>query len=162
MKLKHLLIATICAGASFTAFAEGEWLHVKTAKGWEIFSLENVDRLVFTGDMMNASDKDGVQMASFNRADLQNMYVDNDKESTGAAGIENAVDENAAQAFSFDSAAKTVVMNADGEFCIYDIDGKLLLSIPEAKSGETIDLTHVSTGIAVLKSNGFTLKALLK
>ena len=120
MKLKHLLIASICVGASLTAYAEGEWLHVKTEKGWEVFSLENVDRLDFTGNVMNASDKNGVQVASFNRADLQNMYVDN------------------------------------------DIEGKRLLSIPEAKSGEAIDLSHVSAGVVILKSNGFTLKALLK
>lgn len=162
MKLKHLLIASICVGASLTAYAEGEWLHVKTGKGWEVFSLENVDRLDFTGNVMNASDKNGVQVASFNRADLQNMYVDNDKESTGAAGIETVVNGNAAKAFSFDSAAKTVVMNDDGEFSIYDIEGKRLLSIPGAKSGETIDLSHVSAGVVILKSNGFTLKALLK
>lgn len=162
MNLKHLLVSSILAGASFAAFAEGEWLHVKTEKGWEVFSLENVDRLVFSDKVMTASDKSGNVKATFNRSDLTTMYVDNEESSKGSSGINGVVTENAKATFSFDSSTKNVIMNADGVFSIYGTDGSLLLSIPEAKAGEIINISRIGARVVILQSNGFTLKALLK
>lgn len=162
MKLKHLLISSLCVSASLAAYADGEWLHLKTDKGWQVISLDDVDRLSFKGDAMTASDADGKEIATFPRTTLEQMYVndtENPKESSGITIVES---DNTANAISYDPNAKNVIMNEDGAFFIYNIDGALLLSIPEAKKGEVIDLSSMKAGVVILKSNNSSIKAILK
>lgn len=162
MNFKHLLISSICLGAALSASADGEWLHVKTEKGWEVFSLENVDRLTFNDNAMTVSDKDGKVTATFARTSLSTMYVDNEEAPKESSGVDGIASDNASAPFSFDTSSKTVAILADGAFCIFATDGSTLLSIPQAKAGETVNLSRINGKIVILQSNGFTLKALLK
>lgn len=162
MKLKHLLISSLCVSASLAAYADGEWLHLKTDKGWEVISLEDVDRPSFKGDAMMASDADGKEIATFSRSGLEQMYVNDTENPKESSGITVVGSDNATNTFSFDSKAKEVIMNEDGAFSIYNIDGALLLSIPEAKKGEVIGLSSMKAGVVILKSNNSSIKAILK
>lgn len=160
MNLKKILIALAFVGMAIPGFAqaEGNYLHVKTADGWKVLNLDKVDRLTFKGGNMTASDKDNNVVETVPMASLETITFSEQAEPSSVASIE----ADTAAPFSFDAASSTVHMNADGDFSLYDIEGKLLVSIPAVKAGETIDLSAVKGEVVVIKSGNHSLKTILK
>lgn len=136
--------------------AADNYLHLKTADGWEVLNLDSVDRLTFSGNTMTVADASGVTVKAYDRGSLENMYVN---ESAGIGVVE--ADTAAPATFSCDAASRRVTVLADGTFCLYGTDGTMLTSIG-VKAGEVIDFTSVKPGIVIMKLGDYTLKALMK
>lgn len=122
-----------------------------------VLDLDKVDRLEFKGDNMIAKAEDNTQVASFPRTSLEVLYVD---EAATTAITAAVADETAA--FTFDADSKSATMLADGSFAIYDINGRRLVEIPAVKKGETIDLQAIRPGVVILRSESFSVKAVIK
>lgn len=151
--MKKLLLAMSLALAAMGASA-ANYLHIKTDSGWEVLDLDRVDRLVFAGGVMNAQDASGNSVGSYSQAALEQLYVD-DK-----AGVADVQAESKAKAtFTFDAAAMSARMLADGKFEIYAVDGSLLVAIP-AKAGEEISFGAMhGAGVVIVKSGDYVIKA---
>lgn len=159
MRIRQLLLIAVCAFSSMNVSAEdltGDFIHIKTSKGWELIDLSVVDRISFKGDNMVATDKDNNTVASFPKADLERMFY---SETSGVQKVE-ADDEAASFAVSADG--REVRMVRDGEFAVYNVAGQLLASIPEVKAGECISLAGLGKGVVIVKSGKDAAKVILK
>ena len=158
MKFSRLIFAMAFAASVFTASAEdeGNYLHIRTATGWDVLSLNQVDRLTFTNGVMTATDKNNATVATFPQASLETMYVDE------TAGVGSpVVDEQTSATFTFAASTRTATMLADGEFTVYNAAGVRLVAI-QALKGETITLTGLEAGVAILKCGDYSLKTVIK
>jgi|GEM_PF-2727401 len=155
MVFKHFIAAAACAVVMVPAMAESQYLHIRTASGWEVLDLAQVDRLTFKSGSMTATDKQNNTVATYNQNALESMYVDEN------AGIESVVSTDTEATFTF-SKDGYVEMKADGAFLIYGADGALLLEIPEARKGEIISLKTLRQGVVILKSGNYSIKAIVK
>lgn len=156
MNYKRTLLALCAVAALSTAAAQSNYLHIKTASGWEVVDIDKIDKLTFKDGVMTATGSDNSVVASIKQQDLHEMYVNE------TSGVANVAGEESKAAFSFDSESRSVRMLADGDFRIYDASGRLLVAIPEVKRGETVSLAGINPGIVIIKSGEFTFKALLK
>lgn len=159
MNLKKFLLATAATltfGLTSFAADEADYLHIRTASGWEVLNLTQVDRLTFTGNTMNALDANGATVASYPRETLEMMYFN---ESTG---VEVITDETEGKAFAFDASSASVTMLKDGDFKLYSLDGRMLVNIPEVKAGETINLSALAKGTVIIKSGNNTAKVMMR
>jgi len=160
MKLKRFLISLAFAGALMPAIAqtEGNYLHVRTADGWKVLDLDKVDRLTFAGGVMTATDKENKVVDTFKQDALETMVF---SESTALSGIKGvAADEKAA--FVYDAASQVVKMLKDGNFEVYAASGEKIVSIAGVKSGETVDVSALSSGVVVMKSGSYSFKTIVK
>ncbi len=146
----------MAAGTSLYAAAESDYLHIHTQSGWEILSLDQVDRLTFSNGVMTASDKDANTLGTYRQADLQEMYIDE------TSGVESVMADAAEATLEFDAASRSLRVLADGQVDIYSVAGELLASVPEAKKGESIMLGSIRQGIVICKSGNHSIKAILK
>lgn len=132
---------------------EGQYLHIRTATGWSVLDLNQVDKLSFPAGQMVASTASGQTIASFDRSSLSEMYVNE------TSGVQTVVAEDAQPSFRIEGGV--VTMLADGTFEAYTTDGAQIVSIAAAK-GETIDLNAVRANVVLLKSGTYTLKTALR
>lgn len=163
MKIRSFLTCTCVAFAAMTMHAEGDtshYLHIQTDGGWTVLNLDTVDRLSFEGADMVATDSQRNVLGTFSRSKLASMYVDDDPEMTGIQAVTDAGE--AAPAFAFDPAARTVTMLSDGDFAAYSLDGSRLVYIDTVKASETIDLSAMTENVVILKSGNYTLKTVSK
>lgn len=162
MKIKHLLFALAIAGASIPMMAqdvEGNYMHVLTSDGWKILDLDQVDRLSFNNGVMTAADKNQNIVETISQDKLLSMaYSETTTELSGVEMLPNG----SKPAFSFFNGSKTVIMNADGNFSVYNEAGAKLVEISSVKAGQTIDLSALHPGIVILKSGNQSLKAIIK
>ena len=77
-------------------------------------------------------------------------------------GISEVQDVRFVRFYLSDAANQQAVMLADGNFTVYNTEGKTLVNIKGAKNGETISLANMHCGVAVVKSGSQTLKVVLK
>ena len=153
--MRKFLLA-LCFGAFALGASAANYLHIKTSTGWEVLDLDKVDRLTFNNGKMTAQDEKGATVGTYNQSSLEQIYVND------LAGVESVVaDEKSKATFKFDAEGRSAVMIADGSFEVYALDGSLLVSIP-AKAGEHIALEAMSgTGIVIVKSGKYAIKAAL-
>lgn len=163
MKYKHLLASFGIAVPIFSAYSlsEGNYLHVRTEAGWKVLDIDKVERLTFKGGTMTATDKDNNVIETIPQESLQKMSFSesSDIDMSGISGIKD-VETNAT--FLFDSASRTVELLSDSKLEVYSVSGKLLVSIPEAVKGESIDLADLSAGVVIIKAGNYSLKTILK
>lgn len=156
MTIKNLAIATIFTLAATSAMAESNWLHVRTSSGWQVFSLDQVDRLTFTGGQMTASDASGAVVASIPQNSIESMTVNE------SAGIQSVTVENQTATFKVNANGSVITAISDGKFEIYNTAGLLVETIPSVKAGETIDLSKLPAGIIIVKLGTYSQKVVLK
>lgn len=164
MKLlkKACFLLLMLAAAQTVCAAEDEsfYLHIKTAAGWRVLDLNKVDRLSFSGNTMTASDANNNVVETFNRSEIDVMSVNDDPENASTGIVD--VKADAGVAFTFDSATASVKMLKNGPLKVYDVNGALLVSIPAVAGGEAVDLSAIESGIVIINSNNYNLKAALK
>lgn len=154
--MKNALILFICflsLGVLSAKAEEGQYLHIRTATGWSVLNLDEVDKLSFPAGSMVASTASGQTIGTFDRSSLTEMYVDE------TSGITSVAVEASVPTFRFESGVVTMV--ADGTFEAYTPDGVQIARIA-AKKGETIDLSGVRASVILLKSGSYTLKTTLR
>lgn len=159
MNLKHLLFTTVFCIAALPVSAEDHYLHVQTAEGWKVLDIAQVDRLTFSNGFMTATGHDNQQIAQIKQTDLSKMFVTESKESASAPEISDISQE---RPFTFDASTKSVRILKDGDFAIFNVAGSKLLSIPEVKAGQLVDINAVKADIVIIKSGHYTVKAILK
>lgn len=159
MYLRFIFVFIAAAMTFFATFAEegSNYLHIRTNSGWQVLSLDQVDRLTFKNNVMTATDANNNVVASFPQDQLEAMRVN---ESAGVNDV--TADTNADATFTFDAADATATMLADGDFEVYSLNGSLLVRIPEVKKGETINLSAVESGIVIVKSGNYSAKVTIK
>lgn len=155
MIIKKLILMTACL-LSLSAWADGTYLHIRTASGWEVVNLEKADKMTFKNNVVQITAADNSVLASYPQNALETMYIDE------IAGVGDVKDDNTEAAFIFDSASRSVRMTQDSDLKVYDLKGKLLVGIPEVKEGETVNLSALAPSIIILKSGNYTVKTQLK
>ncbi len=153
--MKRLILSIVCALCLCGLSSAANYLHVKTANGWQVFDLDKVDRLTFDGTTMKATDASGNTVATLPQKSLESISVNE------SAGIGAITADGAEATFSYDAASRTVTVLADGTFEIYGVDGVRLVAIPASK-GEIISLGDLRPGATVFKSGAYTIKAIVK
>lgn len=158
MKIKKIIV---CAALTFLATAtraesdSGRYLHVRDGGGWTVLNIDNVNRLLFNGGNMTAVDKAGEVIGSFPQSALSSMYVDEYPDLSDISDL-----------FSNPSPEATFTLNeeglptllSDGDFKVFDFNGVLLVDIPVAEAGQTVDLSAVTEKTLILKSGDYALK----
>lgn len=156
MNFRKMLMFAACVAAVATASADGNYLHLKTASGWEVLDLEQVDRLTFANGVMTASDANKNTIKTFDQASLEQMYFDD------TAGVMTVSAEESEPSFQVSDNGRLVKMIQAGEFEVYSVAGESLVGIPGVKVGETINLSALPAGVAILKSGNYAKKVVLK
>lgn len=157
MKLKPIILAAFIVCSLSPVSAIDDYLHIKTADGWVVFNLNKADRLTFSGGKMNVLDASGNTVTTISQTDLEKAHFSNTPESTSVISV---IAEE--PTFTFDAKSKTIKIASDGLFEIFSVDGKTLVSIPEAKKGENISVEDMEEGIVIMKSGNYTLKTIVK
>lgn len=139
-----------------SAYAEDNWLHIRTNSGWQVLSLDQVDRLTFKSGQMTATDASGAVVATIPQSSIQTISV---KETTGIATV---AEDNVAATFKLSGNGSIVTATADGDFEIYNAAGVLMESIAGVKTGETIDLSKLPSGVLIVKLGAYSQKVVLK
>ena len=156
MTFKPIIIAA-CLAFTLPAFATGNYLHIRTANGWEVLDIDKVDRLEFKGGKMTATDATDKVVATYPQESLESMFIDD------SAGIGNvAVSDDAATALKYDASTGVVNILANGDFAVYDTDGRTLVSIPGVCAGETVNLSAIHPGVVVLVLGNHSLKVAIR
>ena len=156
MKRTHFLVAVaLVMGCALTSYAE-DYLHVRTSSGWDVVDLSQAEYITFSGTEMKILDASRNVVKSYPKASLEKMYV------AETSGVTNIEADGVEATFRFDAANQQAVMLADGNFTVYNTEGKTLVNIKGAKNGETISLANMHCGVAVVKSGSQTLKVVLK
>jgi len=156
MTFRPIIVAASLALA-LPAFADGNYLHIRTADGWEVLDIDKVDRLDFKGGKMTATDASGNVVASYPQESLESMFIDD------TAGVTDAVAGGDTEpSFTFDAASGLVNILADGDFTVYDADGRALVSIPGVCAGQVVDLSAIHPGVVILVSGNYSLKVAVR
>ena len=156
MKIKQMLLSVVCLLVAVSAYTEDNWLHIRTASGWQVLSLDQVDRLTFTGGQMTATDASGAVVATIPQNTIETISV---KETTG---ISTVADASAKASFKLSGDGAVITALADGDFEIYNAAGMLMESISGVKAGETIDLGKLPAGVLIVKLGAYSQKVVLK
>ncbi len=153
--MKKLLVSLFCAAGLLTASAADNYLHIKTADGWRVLDLEQVDRLTFDGNTMTASDASGATVVTIPQKSLEVMAV------TETAGVSAPVIAEAKASFVYSPSTKCVTMLDDALFEMYALDGSRLVAVNAAK-GENIHIDAVKAGVVIMKSGEYSIKAVVE
>lgn len=155
MLMKKFVLFVLCMAGLFVSASAANYLHVRTADGWQVFDLEKVDRLTFKGGTMTATDAAGQTVATVPQQSLESMYVND------SAALAEVKAGDAKATFGYDAEGRSVKVFSDGLFEIFALDGKRLVAIPASK-GEVINLGDLQPGTVVFRQGQFTLKAIVK
>ena len=159
--MRKFLLSLFAAISVTTMWAADDYLHIRTATGWKILNIADVDRLTFKGGTMVATDTDNKTLLSVDCKELETMVVTDNTDVP--AGVDQVTSNPATQAtFTYDATTRCIVMKADGALEIYRADGARIDAIPQAKAGEVIEIEGVGNGIIIVKSGAYTLKVALK
>lgn len=141
-----------------TASADTLYMHVQTSDGnWQVFSLDQVDRLTFTGGKMTALTAEGTTVASFPSSSLVSMNFD---EISAPSGVESAVADPAEL-----SVSGNVITYAGKEPAaveIFDAAGRAIEAISAVENGQSIDLSALSPDVYIVKAGLSTIKIAVK
>ena len=157
MKFKPVILAAFIVCSLCPASAIDDYLHIKTADGWVVLNLNKADRLTFNGGKMTVLDESGNTVTTINQTVLEKAHFSNTPES---ASVSSIITEE--PTFTFDASSKSVKIAKDGIFEIFSVDGKTLVSISEAKKGESVSLEHLAEGFVIMKSGNYTFKTIVK
>ncbi len=154
--MKKTLLTFVALICCIVSWAADDYLHIRTASGWKVLDISQVDKLTFTGGNMVATDKENKTLLSVPSQELETMVVTDDINQP--AGIEVVTGDETDVTFKYDAMTRTAVMVKDGQFEIYGINGMVISIIPGVKVGEVIDLKDVHAGIIIIKSGNYSIK----
>lgn len=156
---KFLMVAACVLCVQAVARAEGLYLHLQTSDGnWSVLSLDQADRLTFTGGQMRVTDPQGTQLAQFPAEALQSMTVNESPASIDRVDS----DTDISQGFVLTDAGRVLTAQTDGMLRVYGATGALIVEIPTVKAGQTVDLRSLPAGAYVINFANVSRKALLK
>lgn len=150
-----VLIVSLLLALSTRLYADSNYLHVATEKGWEVIDIEKADRLTFSDGKMNVLDVAGNNLASFPQSSLDQMYVDQ------STGVQEISLPQAHSSFTLNGNGRLVEALANGAFEVYSLDGKRLVMIPAVSIGQTISLSGLQNGCYVYKLGEYSVKVVL-
>ena len=147
--MKKLLFIISLLAIAGTATAQH--MVVETAGGNEVFTLENLKQITFSGTTVNIEQTDGTK-SSASMGDIKRIYFD---DMSSIADI-NAQGGNLVEYLSFDEIA--INSEAGSTVAIYSLTGAQLLSRRIDTQGEAVSIAALPQGIYIVKANGRTTK----
>ena len=147
--MKKLLFIISLLAIAGTATAQH--MVVETAGGNEVFTLENLKQITFSGTTVNIEQTDGTT-SSASMGSIERIYF---SDLSSIADI-NAQGGNLVEYLSFDEIA--INSEAGSTVAIYSLTGAQLLSRRIDTQGETISIAALPQGIYIVKANGRTTK----
>jgi hypothetical protein len=135
------------------------YLHVQTADGWKLINLDNVERITFAGGVMTATDASNTIIAQLNQQKLESMYVDDEE---NVSGLKITKLDQGEATLSFDANKKVIKVLTDGSLDVFTVTGVKILTVPNVKKGEIVDVSQLAVGTAIFKNGTFSLKTILK
>ena len=140
-----------------SASAATLYMHVLSGGQWQVFSLDQVDRLTFTGGNMNALSASGATVASFPQSSLTSMNID---EISSPSGVESVETQGAKLAI--DGCLITYTGQQAAAVEIFDMEGRTIDTIEAVESGQSVDLSALASGVYLVKAGVSTVKVAVK
>lgn len=154
MKLIKIIVSVALMLLAHPCNSENLFLHALDSNGnWVVFSLDKVDRLEYKNGAVLFSDAKGNELAKYDGNKISQIQISEDAKLSGLDAI--AVSE-ADKVFTVTNGI--VACSEDGIFQLFDINGKNLVSIPEYKMGQGIDLSYLTRGIYLITINNKAIK----
>ena len=147
--MKKLLFIISLLAIAGTATAQH--MVVETAGGNEVFTLENLKQITFSGTTVNIEQTDGTT-SSASMGSIERIYF---SDLSSIADI-NAQSGNLVEYISFDEIA--INSEAGSMVTVYSLTGAQLLTRRIDTQGETISIAALPQGIYIVKANGRTTK----
>ena len=147
--MKKLLFIISLLAIAGTATAQH--MVVETAGGNEVFTLDNLKQITFTGTTVNIEQSNGAK-SSASMGDIKRIYFD---DMSSIADI-NAQGGDLVEYLSHDDIA--INSEAGSMVTVYSLTGAQLLTRRIDTQGETISIAALPQGIYIVKANGRTTK----
>lgn len=147
--MKKLLFIISLLAIAGTATAQH--MVVETAGGNEVFTLENLKQITFSGTTVNIEQTDGTT-SSASMGSIERIYF-SDLSSIADMPAQSG---NLVEYISFDEIA--INCEAGSTVAIYSLTGAQLLSRRIDTQGEAISIAGLPQGIYIVKANGRTTK----
>ena len=147
--MKKLLFIISLLAIAGTATAQH--MVVETAGGNEVFTLENLKQITFSGTTVNIEQTDGTT-SSASMGSIERIYF-SDLSSIADMPAQSG---NLVEYISFDEIA--INSEAGSTVAIYSLTGAQLLSRRIDTQGEAISIAGLPQGIYIVKANGRTTK----
>ena len=145
---KLLFILSLIA---FAGTATAQHMVVETAGGNEVFTLDNLKQITFSGTTVNIEQTDGTT-SSASMGSIERIYF-SDLSSIADMPAQSG---NLVEYISFDEIA--INCEAGSTVAIYSLTGAQLLSRRIDTQGEAISIAGLPQGIYIVKANGRTTK----
>lgn len=157
--MQRALLAAITM-ASAMAISAQNYLHIQTDSGWKLLDLDKVERISFAGGVMTATDASNNVLSSIAQSNLKMMYVD---EVEDLSGVQLSTITQTESTMAYDASTKTLHILADGTLDVYNAAGLKLISIPEVKKGEDVNVEQLATaGTVIFKNGNYIIKTVVK
>ena len=147
--MKKLLFIISLLAIAGTATAQH--MVVETAGGNEVFTLENLKQITFSGTTVNIEQTDGTT-SSASMGSIERIYF-SDLSSIADMPAQSG---NLVEYISFDEIA--INSEAGSTVAIYSLTGAQLLSRRIDTQGEAVSIAALPQGIYIVKANGRTTK----
>ena len=147
--MKKLLFIISLLAIAGTATAQH--MVVETAGGNEVFTLDNLKQITFSGTTVNIEQTDGTT-SSASMGSIERIYF-SDLSSIADMPAQSG---NLVEYISFDEIA--INSEAGSTVAIYSLTGAQLLSRRIDTQGEAISIAGLPQGIYIVKANGRTTK----
>ena len=145
---KLLFILSLIA---FAGTATAQHMVVETAGGNEVFTLDNLKQITFSGTTVNIEQTDGTT-SSASMGSIERIYF-SDLSSIADMPAQSG---NLVEYISFDEIA--INSEAGSTVAIYSLTGAQLLTRRIDTQGEAISIAGLPQGIYIVKANGRTTK----
>ena len=147
--MKKLLFIISLLAIAGTATAQH--MVVETAGGNEVFTLDNLKQITFSGTTVNIEQTDGTT-SSASMGSIERIYF-SDLSSIADMPAQSG---NLVEYISFDEIA--INSEAGSTVAIYSLTGAQLLSRRIDTQGEAVSIAALPQGIYIVKANGRTTK----
>ena len=147
--MKKLLFIISLLAIAVTATAQH--MVVETAGGNEVFTLENLKQITFSGTTVNIEQTDGTT-SSASMGSIERIYF-SDLSSIADMPAQSG---NLVEYISFDEIA--INSEAGSTVVIYGLTGTQLLTRRIDTQGEAVSIAALPQGIYIVKANGRTTK----
>ena len=145
-KLLFIISLLVIAGT-----ATAQHMVVETAGGNEVFTLDNLKQITFSGTTVNIEQTDGTT-SSASMGSIERIYF-SDLSSIADMPAQSG---NLVEYISFDEIA--INSEAGSTVAIYSLTGAQLLTRRIDTQGEAISIAGLPQGIYIVKANGRTTK----
>ena len=156
MKIRYFIIAALTAAFSASADTENPMYMVVslTDGSLKVVNVDAVDKITFESSVFKATDKKGETIV---KSSLQSLYAIEFNES-GVSGTESVTSESLKLEYDPQSVILRVRGGKGYKLYIYDLNGRLMLTVPLTNEDTTLDVSQFMKGNYIVNVSDVTLK----